>query len=244
MSAEQSEGHNEAMVRGPELARLAALLADETRAEICLALLDGRAWTAGELTRHTGVAPSTTTEHLHRLVAGGLLTERRQGRYRYVQLAGPATADLLEHLAALAEPARTPATLRAATTSAALARGRTCYDHFAGRLGVAITDAMTARGLLDEANDLTLTDAGLAWLRTELGVADLRAAKRPLTRACLDWTERRSHLAGAAGARICRHFQENSWTRKVGSSRAVRLTPSGERALRDLLGIDAAAVFA
>ncbi|ALG15377.1 ArsR/SmtB family transcription factor [Kibdelosporangium phytohabitans] len=231
------------MVRGSELAELAALLADSTRAEICLALLDGRAWTARELAGHTGMAPSTTTEHLNRLVAGGLLVERRQGRHRYVQLAGPATAQLLEHLSSFTTPAK-PTTLRAVTASAALARGRTCYDHFAGRLGVAITDAMTAQGLLDAGNDLSLTRAGRAWLTGDLGIAetDLRTAERPLTRTCLDWTERRSHLAGTAGAQICRRFQENSWTRKVGSSRAVRLTPAGEQALRDLLGIDAAAV--
>nr|WP_042197948.1 winged helix-turn-helix domain-containing protein [Kibdelosporangium sp. MJ126-NF4] len=227
------------MVRGSELARLAALLADETRSEICLALLDGRAWTARELARHAGVAPSTTTEHLNRLVAGGLLTERRQGRHRYVQLAGTATAELLEHLASFTTPEK-PTSLRAVTTSAALARGRTCYDHFAGRLGVAITDAMAAKGLLDKGNGLSMTSAGLAWLTGDLGVAeaDLRATKRPLTRTCLDWTERRTHLAGAAGAQICRRFRENAWIRQVGSSRAVRLTPAGEHALHDLLGID------
>lgn len=230
------------MVRGADLAKLAALLADRTRAEICLALLDGRARTAHELARHAGVAPSTTTEHLNRLVAGGLLVERRQGRHRYVQLAGPHVAELLESLAAQVPPARTgPATLRSVTASAALARGRTCYDHLAGRLGVAVTDAMVVNGLLDDDNGFALTGTGLSWLTGDLGVdpAELRKTRRPLARACLDWTERRSHLAGVAGAHICRRFQDNQWIRRVGSGRAVRVTPAGEGALRRLLGIDA-----
>lgn len=231
------------MVRGSDLAKLAALLADETRAEFCLALLDGRARTARELARHVGVAPSTTTEHLNRLVAGGLLTERRQGRHRYVQLSGPDTAELLERLTSHVQPApNSPTTLRAVTASAALARGRTCYDHLAGRLGVAITDAMIANGLLDQDTGFALTRAGMSWLTSDLGIdpADLRPTRRPLARACLDWTERRSHLAGTSGAHICRRFQENRWTRRIGTSRAVRLTPAGERALSEILGIDVA----
>ncbi|RSM85828.1 transcriptional regulator [Kibdelosporangium aridum] len=227
------------MARGADLAKLAALLADETRAEFCLALLDGRAWTGRELARHAGVAASTTTEHLNRLVASGLLTERRQGRHRYVQLSGPHVAELLENLLAYVQPASDgPKTLRSATTSAALARGRTCYDHLAGKLGVAITDAMVDNGLLDQDTGFALTKAGMTWLTVDLGI-DLRPARRPITRACLDWTERRSHLAGASGAHICQRFQQNEWIRRVGSSRAVRLTSAGEQALHRLLGIDA-----
>jgi DNA-binding transcriptional ArsR family regulator len=228
-----------------ELARLAGLLADGTRAAFCLALLDGRAWTAGELAGHAGVAPSTATGHLNRLIDGGLLAERRQGRHRYVQLAGPHVAELLEDLTAHLDPAPTPVrSLRAATASAALARGRTCYDHLAGRLGVAVTDAMTRTGLLQQSNGFALTDDGIAWLTTALGIepAALRPTRRQLVRGCLDWTERRPHLAGAAGARICERFLERGWITRIGSGRAVRVSRSGESALRDLLGIDAAAL--
>ncbi|CQR64870.1 Uncharacterized HTH-type transcriptional regulator ydfF [Streptomyces leeuwenhoekii] len=133
------------------LARLAALFADETRAACLLALLDGRAWTAGELARHAGVAASTLSEHLGKLVAGGLLAEERQGRHRYVRLAGARVAQLVEDLAAQVAPrsaAPRPRTLRAVSAGSAMARGRTCYDHLAGRLGIALTDALTARGLL------------------------------------------------------------------------------------------------
>jgi DNA-binding transcriptional ArsR family regulator len=223
-----------------DLASLAALLADQTRAAMCLALLDGRAWTAGELATHTGVAPSTATEHLHRLIDGGLLVERRQGRHRYVQLAGPSVAELLEDLAARIErrPA-SPQGLRAVTASAALRRGRTCYDHLAGQLGVAVTDAMTRAGLLDQTGGFALTPAGLAWLTDALGVSPegLLPGSRPLARGCLDWTERRQHLAGVAGAKLCETFFCNGWVGRIGSGRAVRLTANGKAALLDLLGL-------
>lgn len=223
----------------PDLARLAGLLADETRAAFCLALLDGRAWTAGELARHAGVAPATATGHLHKLVAGGLLTERRQGRHRYVTLAGPHVARLVEDLAAHAGPAAAPParTLRAATASAALARGRTCYDHLAGRLGVAVTDALARTGRLDVTGGFALTPDGRSWLATLTGPAGRDAAR---SRACLDWTERRDHLAGPAGAGICRTFLDRGWVARIGSGRAVRVTPAGTGALTAELGADPA----
>lgn len=230
---------------GSHLARLARLLADDTRATFCLALLGGRAWTASELARYAGVAASTATEHINRLIDGGLLTEARQGRHRYVQLASPEVAQLLEELTAHLEPPRPAArSLRQATASAALARGRTCYDHLAGRLGVEITGAMTRTGLLQQRTGFALTDAGLRWLTRTLDVspAELRETRRPLARACLDWTERRPHLAGVAGARICRYLMEHAWVTRIGSGRAVRVTPAGEAALADLLGIDPAAL--
>jgi len=222
------------------VARLAAVLADETRATMLLALLDGRAFTAGELARRAGVAPSTASEHLDRLLAAGLLTERRQGRHRYVQLTDGATAHLVEDLVSHAGGAgvRPPTTLRAASARAALARGRTCYDHLAGRLGVDITDAMTAAGLLSQRTGFSVTDEGCAWLIDRVGVdpAALRATRRPLARPCLDWTERRTHLGGAAGAALCARLLAARWVERIGSGRAVRLTPAGANALADLLG--------
>jgi DNA-binding transcriptional ArsR family regulator len=223
-----------------ELARLGALLADDTRAAFCLALLDGRAWTAGELARHARVAPSTATEHLNRLITGGLCTEERQGRHRYVRLAGPHVAHLLEDLTALLDPAPPPIrSLKEATVATALARGRTCYDHLAGRLGVAVTDAMTESGLLQQSKGFALTDAGLDWLTGTLGVdaEALHRTRRPLVRGCLDWTERRPHVAGTAGALICGHFFQQRWIVRVGTGRAVRVTPSGRTALHNLLGV-------
>lgn len=226
----------------PGLARLAALIADETRAACLLALLDGRAWTGGELARHAGVAASTVSEHLGKLVAGGLLAEERQGRHRYVRLADDRVAQLVEDLAAQVAPgagAHRPRTLRASSAGSALARGRTCYDHLAGRLGTALTDALTGRGLLRQDTGFALTDAGLGWFENA-GIALRPTGRRPLSRACLDWTERRPHLAGLAGAALCRHALDAGWCVRIGSGRAVKVTAAGERALSELLGIEAA----
>ncbi|MFC9129578.1 ArsR/SmtB family transcription factor [Streptomyces sp. NPDC057099] len=230
--------------RATGLARLAGLFADETRAACLLALLDGRAWTASELARHAGVAASTLSEHLSRLVAGGLLTEERQGRHRYVRLADARVAQLLEDLAAQVAPgtaAVRPRSLRESSAGSAMARGRTCYDHLAGRLGIAVTDALTARGLLEQEAGFALTDTGLAWFASA-GIGLERRGRRPLARACLDWTERRPHLAGVAGAALCRHALDTGWCVRIGSERAVKVTAAGERALFELLGVQAAAL--
>ncbi|MFI2302429.1 ArsR/SmtB family transcription factor [Actinacidiphila glaucinigra] len=224
---------------GSALAALAALLADETRAVMCLALLDGRAWTAGELARYAGVAPSTASEHLGRLVTGGLLAEERQGRHRYVRLADARTAQLVEDLAAHAgPPATAPGTLAQAGARSAMARARTCYDHLAGRLGILVTDALTRRALLDQSSGFALTDGGVRWF-TGLGVdlAAARTGRRPLARPCLDWTERRPHLAGVAGAALCGHALASGWCVRIGSGRALRLTARGRTALHTHLGI-------
>jgi DNA-binding transcriptional ArsR family regulator len=229
--------------RAPLLARLAGLIADETRAACLLALLDGRAWTASELARHAGVAASTLSEHLGKLVAGGVLAEERQGRHRYVRLADARVAQLVEDLAAQVAPDDVvrPRTLRASSAGSAMARGRTCYDHLAGRLGITVTDALTARGLLLQDTGFALTDAGLRWYEGA-GIALDRKGRRPLARACLDWTERRPHLAGVAGAALCRHALDAGWCVRIGSERAVKVTATGERALAELLGIEPTAL--
>ena len=221
----------------PDLAGLAGLLADGTRAAFCLALLDGRAWTAAELARHAGVAAPTATGHLNLLVAGGLLTQERQGRHRYVRLASADVAALIENLAAMAPPRQAaPRSLAVASRHQALARARTCYDHLAGALGVRITEAMTKRDLLDLDRGLALTDEGARWFAA-LGITLPPATRRPLVRSCLDWTERRPHLAGAAGAALCGHAMNRRWITRIGTGRAVALTEAGRDALYSHLGL-------
>lgn len=211
---------------GRQLAGWARMLADGTRATVCLALLDGRAWTATELAELAEVSRPTISEHLTLLVEGGLLKEVRQGRHRYVELAGPETARLLESLAALAPRHTEPATsLKAVSRRDALARARTCYDHLAGRLGVAVTDSMTDRGLLDWSDGGTLTADGERWL-DGLDITVERRRGRPLVRSCLDLTERRRHLAGAVGAALCRHVIDQGWVRPISGGRALRVTGS------------------
>ena len=211
---------------GQELAAWARMLADGTRATVCLALLDGRAWTATELARVAQVSRPTISEHLNLLVEGGLLTEVRQGRHRYVKLAGPDTAELIEGLAALA-PRRTEVanSLSAVSKRDAFARARTCYDHLAGKLGVALADAMTERGLLDWSEGIALTPAGLAWL-ADLGIEVGPKRGRTVVRSCLDVTERRPHIAGAVGAALCAHALQHGWVSHIPGGRALKVTGS------------------
>src|SRR5262245_21030412 len=184
-------------------------------------------------------APSTATGHLDRLLDGRLVVQQRQGRHRYVRLAGPDAAGLVESLAAHAGPETTTIrSLRSAYAASAVAAARTCYDHLAGRLGVAVTDALTRKRRLDLRNGCTLTDAGVTWFDTALGVdlAAARASRRPVALSCVDWTERRPHLAGLAGAQLCGTMIDRGWLARVPGTRAVRLTAAGGPALCDLLG--------
>ncbi|MER6144565.1 winged helix-turn-helix domain-containing protein [Streptomyces sparsogenes] len=220
------------------LAAFAAAFADETRAAICMALLEGRAWSAGELARITGVAPSTASGHLARLLEAGICVAERQGRHSYVRIADAETARLVDSLASHAIPGRDAA--HAAPVVAApdpLARARTCYDHFAGRLGMAVTDAMVERRLLRTDGVFELTDAGLEWCaRVGIDLAD--GGRRPTVSSCLDWTERRRHLGGVAGARLCALSLRRGWVaRRDEGGRALRVTDAGERAFGELLGI-------
>jgi len=232
-------GDNPGVMTADSLARFAAVLADRSRAGICLVLLDGRAWTAGELARHVGVARSTASEHLTVLVAAGLLAEERQGRHRYLRLADHHSAQLVEDLAAAVGVAQLPSSLRAVRATGQLAAARTCYDHLAGDLGVALFDALVARELIDDRNGLTLTTAGRAWFTALAGAHVLQPkGTRPLLRTCLDWTERRHHLGGSLGATMCQQLLDRSWLTRIPRLRAVTLTPAGSRALTELLGLD------
>jgi hypothetical protein len=199
------------------------------------ALWDGRARPAGELARVAGVAPATASEHLAKLVAGGLLRVQPQGRHRYYRLAGPDVAHALEALARLLPP-------RAATlddTRTPMRDARLCYDHLAGRLGVALADALVARGWLKLADDAwTLAPSGRrGFEKLGVTVAALEGGRRPLLRTCLDWTERREHVGGALGAAIAMHLIERDWIRRERGSRVVLVTTGGRRGLRDTLGL-------
>jgi DNA-binding transcriptional ArsR family regulator len=226
---------------GEAMAALASLLADQTRATFCLALLDGRAWTVNELARQAGVAASTASEHVTQLVGGGLLTEERQGRHRYVRIAGPETAHLIETITSAA--GRRPievSSLAGASRRRTLAYARTCYDHLAGRLGVAITDALTERGLVSWDHGLALTGDGTHWLAAmDIHVDDRPTSRRPALRSCLDWTERRPHLGGAVAAAVCGHAFDSGWIIRVGTARAVTVTDKGREAFARDFGVAA-----
>lgn len=230
------------MILAPEsVARFASLLADRSRAAMCLALLDGRSWTAGELARNAGIAPPTASEHLNQLVDAGLLVEERQGRHRYLRLANPEVARLIEDVAIAAGRPTPPRSLRTVRAATDLAAARTCYDHLAGTLSVRLFDAMVADGLVAVADGLVLTSAGRSWFTDLAGPDALRPVRsRTLLRSCVDWTERRQHLAGHLGAVLYRQLVSRSWVRPVSGSRAVRVTAEGELAFRELFGVDTA----
>ncbi len=229
------------MLDAADLADTATLFADRTRATFCLALMDGRAWTLGELAATAGVARSTASEQIDTLLRGGVVAEERTGRHRYLRLAGSDVAALIEALTGRTASGRRPSSLRAVTKHAALVRARTCYDHLAGSLGVAVTDGLIERGVIATGGGWSITTPGLRWF-ADIGidVDALTGSRRIPVRSCLDWTERRNHLAGAAGAALCTRFLDAGWVRPIGSGRAVLLTGDGERALRDL-GLELAA---
>ncbi|MDH6247702.1 winged helix-turn-helix domain-containing protein [Mycobacterium sp. OTB74] len=218
----------------PDIAAIGRLLGDDSRAAMTLALMDGRAWTVGEIARYLGIAKSTATEHAHRLVDGGLLTEAHQGRHRYLRLAGPDVAEAVEALGALSGTMLTPQhTLSAGTRDTALRAGRTCYRHLAGRLGVDLVEALHEREIVTR--DWELGPNGADWF-AQLDITP-QPSRKPLLRACLDWTERRDHLAGAYGDALCDHLLRTSWLARRGTTRAVRLTDKGRAELAQL-GID------
>jgi DNA-binding transcriptional ArsR family regulator len=212
------------------VAATAKLFADGTRAAFCLALLDGRYRTAGELARGAGVTASTASEHLSQLVAGGVLAVDPQGRRRYFRLAGPKVAALLEALA-VAAPSGDESPPDLGRAESALRAGRTCYDHLAGRLGVALTDALIAVEVITA--EFTLGDRSRL---IPLGIELPPESARPVVRPCLDWTERRHHAAGSLPAALTRRFFELGWLQRATHGRAVRLTELGQQGLSDLLG--------
>jgi DNA-binding transcriptional ArsR family regulator len=224
---------------GPDLASAAALIGDRSRAAMLSALLGGVALPAGELARRAGVTAQTASAHLAKLVEGGLVRVLASGRHRYFGLAGEPVARLLESLALVAPPAE-PRTLKGGFELRRLHRARTCWDHLAGALGVRVTDALVARRCLELHDDAwELTPEGDAWMR-ELGIdpGPMRSGRRAFARACLDWSERRPHLAGALGAALASRLFELGWIERVDRTRAVAVTPAGRRGLRRALDLE------
>lgn len=218
-----------------DLAATAALIADPSRAAMLSALLSGGRHSARELAVAAGVAPSTATEHLHRLEQGGLVVCERVGRRREVRLAGPEVGRALEALAALSPPRRTT-TLRQWHHGEALRAARSCYDHLAGQAGVALADALVAAGVLELGDGaFAITPSGADRLRSGgIDVDAVLGAKRSTARACIDWSERRPHVGGALGAALLDQLLERGWvTRPDPQARVLRVTPRW----RDALGL-------
>ncbi|MCJ2125507.1 ArsR/SmtB family transcription factor [Methylobacterium sp. J-077] len=224
----------------PSLATAAFLIADPARSVMLMLLLDGQARPAGELAFAAGVTAQTASSHLGKLLAGGLLAVETEGRHRYYRLAGPQVALALETLAAIgpAAPVRSKPLSREARE---LRFARCCYDHLAGRLGVAVTGALQARSYLlpAEGKRFAVPSAGVAWFAgLGLEVDRLKPGRHDLARQCLDWTEREHHLAGPLGVQLMSLFCAKGWLRRSGTTRAVQVTPPGWTGLKRELGLD------
>jgi DNA-binding MarR family transcriptional regulator len=204
-------------------------------------LMDGRALTAAELSALAGVTPQTASGHLAKMAEAGLILVERQGRHRYHRLASREVADLLEQIARFAErPEGKPRrAVSVGPKDAALRAARSCYDHLAGRLAVDLADALTERGHVELDQDGGVVTESGERLFCEFGVdlAPLRRTKRAFCRPCLDWSERRPHLAGAVGAALSRRCFELGWVRRVAGSRALTITQTGREGFLRAFGV-------
>ena len=200
-------------------------------------IVGGEALPAGELARRAGIAPATATSHLARLVEHGLLTPRRSGRHRYFTLASADVAAALEALGRIT-PSRHDASATEQAPNGSIRFARTCYDHLAGVLGVMVTERLLERQLIVGSDSYEVTDAGAGWLESlGIDIDGLRRSRRVIARPCLDWTERRDHLAGGVGAAIASVMLERRWIARVEGTRAVRLTLRGREGLFRTLGL-------
>lgn len=218
------------MKEGPDIALLGALIGDPARANMLTALMSGKALTATELASEAGVTNQTASSHLGKLEGAGLIAKRKQGRHRYFSLADEDVGALLETLMGMAAK-RGHIRTRTGPKDPALRKARVCYNHLAGDMGVQMFDSLLAQGyLVEEGDSVTLTDAGRKFIET-LGIElkNLGNARRPLCKSCLDWSARRTHMAGLLGTVMLDRFYETGWASRQNGSRVVVFSKRGEQ---------------
>ncbi|WP_188592704.1 ArsR/SmtB family transcription factor [Paenibacillus silvae] len=226
----------------PNITVIASLIADTSRSIFLAALLDGRALPAGELAYMAGVSPQTASNHLAKLVAGGLLQVEQQGRHRYYRLASQEIADLIEKMASIAPPAQIRS-LKQSSQLQQLSHARTCYDHLAGKLGTSLCEALLESGYLVEPNepqskDYLITEKGSQWLSSfGIKLQSKPGSRRAIARKCLDWSERRHHLSGLLGEQLFHRLLELNWIRQKPGSRSIEVTEAGKSGLYEVLEI-------
>ncbi|PJI86411.1 ArsR family transcriptional regulator [Yoonia maricola] len=223
------------MKEGPDIAYIATLIGDPARANMLTALMSGKALTVSELAQEAGVTIQTASAHLSKLDTAGLLRPRKQGRHKYFSLSNDDVAHVLEGLMGLAAGAG-HLRKRTGPKDAALREARVCYNHLAGDMGTQMFDSLTAQGhvVLDNERPM-LTASGAAFVADfDIDLDALRRARAPLCRECLDWSERRSHLAGSLGRAFLNRFEALSWARRDQNSRAVLFSREGAEAFRRL----------
>jgi DNA-binding transcriptional ArsR family regulator len=226
------------MNASPDLSTIAALIGEPSRAAILAALMGGQSLPASELAYRAQITPQTTSSHLSRLVEGGLLDIKRIGRHRYYRLKNADVAQALEALSVIS-PLPVVRSKQQSEDLQALHFARTCYDHLAGKLGVAVTQALLDKNLLVlENEDYHVTQQGEAWLTAwDIDIHQLHKGRRQFACACLDWSERRYHVAGALGSAIVTKFFEKGWILRASNSRAVRLTEAGRTGFKRELSV-------
>ncbi len=214
---------------GPDIALLGSLVGDPARANMLTALMSGKALTASELAAEAGVTRQTASAHLGRLETGGLVRQRKQGRHRYFSLADDDVGRVLESMMGLAAKKGHSRT-RTGPKEPALRKARVCYNHLAGELGVRMLDSLTTRKfLVEDGDNLELTAAGRIFVRQfGVDIDALRTSRRPLCKACLDWSARRSHLAGALGTALLQRFYQLGWAKRETGTRIVAFSKEGE----------------
>jgi DNA-binding transcriptional ArsR family regulator len=228
------------MKTGPDISMVASLVGDPARSNMLTALMSGRALTASELAQEAGITPQTASSHLAKLEAGGLIEPEKQGRHRYYRLTGSDVAHVLEGLAGLAARAG-HMRVRTGPKDPALRRARICYDHLAGDLGVHMLDSLRSQRLVRQTMEtIELTGEGRRFMaeRLQIDADALTHPRRPVCKACLDWSERRHHLAGTLGAAIMTRFAELKWAARdpAPGSRVVNFTRNGEKQFAALFG--------
>lgn len=217
-----------------DLGSIASLIGDPIRANILWALLDGRAYTASELAVTVDTSPQNLSMHLSKLIKADLLSVEIQGRHRYYAFSRPEVAYAVESLAGLLPPKPKEAAVK---EDPPIRTCRTCYDHLAGKVGVALTEGLVKQRLLErDGGDFNPTPKGIRWFQ-DMGIdcAVLKEQRRSFARVCLDWTERRPHLAGSLGAAILQKMLDENWLRRMANTRAVLVTPKGRKALSEML---------
>ena len=226
------------MKDGPDISRIAGLIGDPARSNMLLSLMDGRALTASELAAAGGITKQTASSHLARLLDGGLLAREVQGRHHYYRLQDGDVAHAIEALLHVAERGPGKRT-RTGPTDPELRKARICYDHLAGELGVRLFDTMKESGCLKEQGEqFSLTEGGWGMLgRVGIAESDFGKSRRPMCRSCLDWSMRRSHLAGPLGNALLARIYDLGWARREKGSRIVTFTPPGERAFAETFSI-------
>lgn len=218
------------MKEGPDIARIGSLIGDPARANILTALMSGKALTATELAFEAGITAQTASSHLSKLSDAGLISQRKQGRHRYFELHDDDIGNALEALMGLAAKLGHTRT-RTGPKDPALRKARVCYDHLAGELGVRLYDSLVRQEHVSWDGDIRLTDQGSALIR-DFGIDEesFRTSRRPVCRSCLDWSSRRTHLAGQLGSAFLNRFYDLGWARRIDGSRIVAFSSIGEKA--------------